>query len=383
MPTKQIRTKGVRSPGGDVYFPRQGLRDWVCHKKPYYLNIGAFQSYGRDRKSGLYQDSYWSPNTDTGKNWFCNTGVESLLRDPSYDSFSIAVHNKCVSKLQADIAKSDFNLAVSGAEASKTVQHIANTAGRVLRAAVALKKGRLGDAYRALGHEVGMKRLPKSKKVRSNAASYWLELQYAWGPLLSDIHGACQALATRLNEPKVPIFYAESRSGQQSFNQVRYRSGDSSWSIDTHLEIKLKEVCRIGVYYRIRNGNIVQAARLGLTNPALVVWELVPFSFVVDWFLPVGNFLSQLSAYHGLEFVQGYRTQYFKEIALHDGSNKAQMRISGSSFWSSYRQRRTQLTDFPTAHLLIKDPFSVGHGVTTLALLNQVLGGFSTKNLRR
>lgn len=29
----------------------------------------------------------------------------------------------------------------------------------------------------------------------------------------------------------------------------------------------------------------------GLTDPASIVWERIPYSFVVDWFLPIGNFL--------------------------------------------------------------------------------------------
>lgn len=384
MPSKNVTSQGIKSPGGDMYYPKVGYRSWVRHKKPYLSKVGPFESWGRVKRSGLRQDSYWSPASNSGKNWLCNEGIERyILRDPQTDSFSSSVRNNCVSKLQSEIAKSDFNLAVSGAEAHKTVQHIASTAGRILRSARALKKGRLGDAYRALGHDVGHKKLPRPKKVRDNAASYWLELQYAWGPLLADIHGACQALATRLNEPNVPFFYAESRSGQRTNRKVRYRSGQSTWSLDLDVDITLKEVCRIGVYYRIRNGNIVQAARLGLTNPALVVWELVPFSFVVDWFIPVGNFLSQLSAYHGLQFVEGYQTQFFKENALQDGLNRGRARVLGSSFWSTYRQRRTKLTGFPYMYPIIKDPFSVSHGVTTLALLNQVLGGFSTKNLRR
>lgn len=33
---------------------------------------------------------------------------------------------------------------------------------------------------------------------------------------------------------------------------------------------------------------------LGFDNPARTIWELVPFSFVLDWFLPIGDYLEQL-----------------------------------------------------------------------------------------
>lgn len=31
---------------------------------------------------------------------------------------------------------------------------------------------------------------------------------------------------------------------------------------------------------------------LGLTNPELVAWELVPYSFVADWFIPLGDWMA-------------------------------------------------------------------------------------------
>ncbi len=30
----------------------------------------------------------------------------------------------------------------------------------------------------------------------------------------------------------------------------------------------------------------------GLTDPSSVLWELTPWSFVIDWFIPIGNYLN-------------------------------------------------------------------------------------------
>jgi hypothetical protein len=38
--------------------------------------------------------------------------------------------------------------------------------------------------------------------------------------------------------------------------------------------------------------DISVARSLGMVDPLQVAWEIVPYSFVVDWFLPVGSFLS-------------------------------------------------------------------------------------------
>jgi hypothetical protein len=46
-------------------------------------------------------------------------------------------------------------------------------------------------------------------------------------------------------------------------------------------------------------------ASLGLTNLASVGWEVMPYSFVIDWAVPVGNWLNLQDADTGLEYVQG------------------------------------------------------------------------------
>lgn len=43
-------------------------------------------------------------------------------------------------------------------------------------------------------------------------------------------------------------------------------------------------------------------------NPSLVLWEAVPWSFVVDWLLPVGDFLSSLTALWGISIISNVYT---------------------------------------------------------------------------
>jgi hypothetical protein len=52
---------------------------------------------------------------------------------------------------------------------------------------------------------------------------------------------------------------------------------------------------------RLSNPSLAQLNGTGLLNPALLYWELMPYSFVVDWFIPVGDVLASLTAGLGLE----------------------------------------------------------------------------------
>lgn len=383
MPTAVINSAPIVNSSGQSYYPRTGNREWVRNAKPYYNKVGPFVSSLKELRCGSMQSRYWAVRgySTVGVNWVQPDGTFGPYMVPSDGLFDYTTRQLAIYDLQEQLQKLDFNLTVSGAESLKTVELITHTAARLLQTARALKKGKLGDAYKALGLSPGSSRLPPPKKVRQLAGSYWLELNYGWKPLLSDIHGAMQSLATALNQPDASIFECTGKSSRTTHEIQRYQQGRSDWQTDFLWDVLTRSASEVGVHYRIADGNIVQAARLGLTNPTLVAWEVVPFSFVVDWFIPVGTFLTQLSAYHGLEFVSGYRSQIVRMSALWDGGNAAPRGsvTNGSTFARLVHTRRTQLNGFPHAGLIVKDPFNVGHAITSVALLQTVLGGFSKR----
>lgn len=384
MPSVVIDSTPIKNAWGQSYRPRTGYREWVRNERPYYNKVGPFTSSLLVKACGSMQDRWFYarfPDSDIGLEWVQPDGIFGPNLAPSDSLFDYTTRQKAIFDLQGQLQNLDFNLSVSGAESLKTVEMITHAAARLLQAARALKKGKLGSAYRVLGLSPGSERLPKPKKVRQNAASIWLEINYGWKPLLSDIHGGLQSLATALNQPDVETFECEGKASSSSFSTQRFVNGSSDWKTDFTWDILTKSASKVGVHYRIANGNIVQAARLGLTNPALVAWEVVPFSFVVDWFVPVGNFLTQLSAYHGLEFVSGYQTEIVRKTAMWGGSNAAPHGsvTRGSTTARLVHMRRKKLSSFPYAGLIVKDPFSVSHAITSVALLQSVLGGFSKR----
>jgi hypothetical protein len=58
--------------------------------------------------------------------------------------------------------------------------------------------------------------------------------------------------------------------------------------------------CRVKVWCELSSPHLSELQQIGLTNPALVVWELIPFSFVFDWFVSVGDWLTGLTALQGV-----------------------------------------------------------------------------------
>lgn len=122
----------------------------------------------------------------------------------------------------------------------------------------------------------------------------------------------------------------------------------------------------VTLWYEIEDPNVAWASSLGLLNPAVLAWESVPFSFVIDWFLPVGNFLQSLSTPLGVKFLSGTQT------SVAEGTGKCIRRgdVSDSFQFIDYRvYDRDVLTTFPLAWPFIKSPFSTTHVLDSLALL--------------
>jgi len=136
---------------------------------------------------------------------------------------------------------------------------------------------------------------PKGVSARKSWSNNWLEYHFGWEPLFKDIHDGLEILHN-------PIKTFTSAKGR-AFNFDRFHIADHQptsavWTDDDVI-----------VYYQCQQGGAVEAIadyglhsldQYGVLNPLSIAWELVPFSFVVDWFANVGQVLGSLSDFAGM-----------------------------------------------------------------------------------
>lgn len=182
-----------------------------------------------------------------------------------------------------------FNLGIAAAEGAETVGLIVSTARRLASAAWSVKKGRIDLAIKTLGAppKKGRMRYQPKELTTKDVSSMWLEIQYGWRPLLQDVHAATEAYAKLTEGPRKSRFYVR-QAGQVV-------TGDSkSWANPDDYVINFED--KISKQIIVELTESLSAARsLGLQNPASIAWELVPFSFVADWFIPIGTYLEALN----------------------------------------------------------------------------------------
>lgn len=273
------------------------------------------------------------------------------------------------------------NLVQAFAERRQTARLMENTIYRIVGAINSLKRGDLIGAAAALGTSVSgrqAKRFAKDRKAdpQKAVADWWLELQYGWKPLLSDVVGSAELLAQKnIREVRNRVSKSASKS-----NSIFSDSGIASFP-RKKWRISRRVTCKYVAYYSTSEVNHT-LAQVGITNPLYIAWELVPWSFVVDWFIPIGNYINSLDATNGLTFEKGCLTT-FEEILVTSWTVSARAPSpqgplypneieNNSSPWTHKRIKvtRTKLTSFPDAALpSFKNPFSGIHVANALALL--------------
>jgi len=146
------------------------------------------------------------------------------------------------------------------------------------RAILALKHGDFANAARCLGAR------PRNSQLKAkDVAGRWLELQYGWIPLVSDSYEAMKAFEEISSGPRKKIFTAIVSK------PISFEHSNSPGNFTAICRGKLSRRVQYEMYEEMS-----VARQLGVLNPLSVVWELVPYSFVVDWFVPFGTYLDNL-----------------------------------------------------------------------------------------
>lgn len=264
-------------------------------------------------------------------------------------------------KARARLAKNfndlKFNAAQAFAERRQTAGLISSTASRIAAAALALRRGRLGDLEVALSidkiSKAASKRImntPKNKRV----ASHWLELQYGWKPLLQDVSGAAELLAKHV----INDHSHTSATGSFQVNRTRTQLAPPNALYGPNTT-SVSQRTKFRVDFALDSAARSALAQTGISNPALLAWELLPYSFVVDWFIPVGNYLQSLDDFSGFSFVGGYESTLTitDVVQSYTGGTKLAWNgalyeyttTSGSAATKTISYNRTKLTSFPLA----------------------------------
>lgn len=191
-----------------------------------------------------------------------------------------------IEKLQTRLVGSTFHLGNALGESRKTLSFIGDSAVRVARSLAELKHGRILSAIKSLEG-----RTPTKKQLNASVrdpASAWLEYTYAVKPLLKDVQEAAEFLGFTLAAPRTHLETVTRNAKGKYFHLAQ----NHVWGFTPTSKIYVPVEVSVSKRLKAKLYEVDISSMSGLTDIASVAWEITPYSFVADWFLPIGRFLN-------------------------------------------------------------------------------------------
>lgn len=257
-------------------------------------------------------------------------------------------YSKLVDQIKTDSMGWGENLATR----KQSFEMMLHRIGTLTNAARRLKRGDIPGFCRALG----VTQKPSRSRLK-NLSSTWLEYHFGWEPLYGDIYTLCRTLSS-----DVPAHTIRASSAEEA-SFVTSPTRESNQIAQARVIVKYQ-----GTYY-VDNPNKFLLNKMGVINPVSVAWELVPFSFAVDWFIPIGQYLQSFSDFWGVGRRDEFTTVYQTASAVAFGKKSLPERYQFLTKTDAVDVRRTLGIDVPKPTFKLFKGFSLVRGATAIALL--------------
>lgn len=340
------RTKTGQNPsianGSVMTRRRTGNRDETLNWKTFYQEHGYLPVNYYDthyREATLMSGNItWDTKSSCGggrttilDSFRVNDNLDTVAGLGSYsldDSAFSSLRATAISRANGKLRDQSMALGETLVELNKTRNMIVDTVSRITQTAIAIRRRDFAKAAMVLG----LKKVPANVGFRKPFANNWLAYRYGWLPLYSEVYGSMEAFykwrrSARLIRSVVGYSHnvadIESTSPHGSWTSydpsINYSTGGtgagSSWStpltIRTRRDKRYWRTCSVGYVYEVTNPTMSMMSTLGIDNPLLLSWELLPMSFVADWFLNVSDVLGQFGLWNANTFLTGWETRTY------------------------------------------------------------------------
>lgn len=235
-------------------------------------------------------------------------------------------------KLALRIKDQVSNLNVTIPELGKTTDMFVKTSNDIQNYFHRLRHGRL------LSEFIRDMKNPRDPRTRQ-LSRHWLELQMGWIPTLMDIHGLSTALYRKAREGWIFAKVSQTENRVVETRNINYKT----------LLIRATVEERLTARYRVATSGLKALSEVGLTNPALAAWELVPYSFVFDYMIGIGDWLSAFDALTGVESFSFYR----------GSKTMIEVNAMGPSSFSEHTYAISKLTELTRGNLEVNLPIEL------------------------
>jgi hypothetical protein len=211
------------------------------------------------------------------------------------------------------------------------------------------------------------------KKAREALAGGYLVYKYVIAPGIADAKNLKDDGSRILSLATVNRFSNERRRGASSREDIAVCGTKATLSYFVTYHLRLKDLYFSQIWAALE--------KLGLDPTAGQIWDLIPFSFVADWFLPIGDSIRNVDAYNSLVLnrdlrcrIESFKVQWPVEEQVISDLFDGNICSNGKPIEYSWYDRRIHHTVGSIDPIAISD----GNGLTTsqmaqgAALLSQM-----------
>lgn len=229
---------------------------------------------------------------------YTNAGVLCALTAYGPPTISPHIYNDLLDRLNEKV-RGGIDLSVDAFQAQQT-KRMFSASSRV-------------EDYARLARQRG-------RGVAKLVGSAWLELQYGWRPLLGTIHDAGEKLMN--HTVKRLTFKARVKEHLGPASPVTQVFGGPAYpkNVKCYFDGDRIDMMEMAIRLKGSSGVLQSLAGWSSLNPLSIAWELVPYSFVVDWFYDVGGYMRNLET--GLLFGSSFDGGYVSTLRVSNMTSK-------------------------------------------------------------
>lgn len=222
------------------------------------------------------------------------------------------VVEKSKANCMQNVAAGDFDLSEFLVDMGATYELACRLVSLLCETLIDLRKGKVTRAVKRLAR-AGYRNV----KTIEDQASGWLGLQYGVKPLVNDVVAAISLLKSQSEQPL--IMHASGSRTERLADTYGWANPHLLRGVEVQSENKMS--ARTEVWFKVDDAALRGWASVNFTNPFYLFWVSRPFSFLVDWAFPVGEWLSSLTSNSGSVFVASITTQRLQIDSIAEGWN--------------------------------------------------------------
>lgn len=319
--------------GGTTYVKDKWYKESVTRPLPPPASRGINPYlFARGEVSGTFPES---------ATYLCAADIEGVIPSPIRAYATERAHEALI---QAIHSNAKASLGQTAVEWNKTLSTVASTVETVLETIYLARKGRWADVAKVVAdvdaYGPNSKRYIDLKDPAKSVANKWLTVTYGLAPTIQDARDACNVFGR-------PFVFGGRKAYGRSFGTASKGIGDLNGYNDFTFERAAFVSCEVGAIVRVTNPNLLLASELGVINPALIAWQVTPWSFLVDQVIDISSYLSSLtdemgfgieSSYHVIKCVATELRSHFRRSNTYDPWEPSA--TSPSAWRRGYEQRR-------------------------------------------